>query len=56
MNKMRVQLLLMTGSMIKVNKDPNRKGENMCTYQDANGKPPCCTHDCDGCVWHKEDN
>lgn len=26
----------------------------MCTYQDANGKPPCCTHDCDGCVWHEE--
>lgn len=27
----------------------------MCTYQRENGKAPCCTHDCDGCVWHEED-
>lgn len=25
----------------------------MCTYQKENGKTPCCTHDCDGCVWNQ---
>ena len=24
-----------------------------CTYQKENGKPPCCTHDCEGCVWYE---
>lgn len=19
------------------------------------GKPPCCTHECDGCVWNDDD-
>ena len=27
----------------------------MCTYYKWNGKVPCCTHSCDGCVWHEED-
>lgn len=27
----------------------------MCKYYTENGKPPCCTHDCNGCVWHSED-
>ena len=26
----------------------------VCTYQKENGKLPCCTHDCDGCIWHEE--
>ncbi len=25
----------------------------MCTYQNENGKAPCCTHDCDVCVWNQ---
>jgi hypothetical protein len=28
----------------------------MCTYQKENGRPPCCTHDCEGCMWHEPDN
>ena len=27
----------------------------MCNYEKENGKPPCCTHECDGCVWHEEE-
>ena len=23
-----------------------------CSYYAENGKKPCCTHDCDGCVWY----
>lgn len=27
-----------------------------CTYTNwHDGKPPCCTHDCEGCVWCDED-
>ena len=27
-----------------------------CVYASFNdGKPPCCTHDCDGCLWCDED-
>lgn len=29
--------------------------KNMCKYQQENGKSPCCTHDCDGCVWNEPD-
>ena len=25
----------------------------MCVYQKENGKVPCCTHDCEGCVWNE---
>lgn len=28
----------------------------MCTYYDSNGKAPCCTHDCDGCMWYEEED
>ena len=24
----------------------------MCRYFKENGKVPCCTHDCNGCVWN----
>lgn len=27
----------------------------MCTYQKTNGEPPWCTHDCNGCVWWRDD-
>lgn len=27
----------------------------MCTYEAENGKSPCCTHDCNGCVWHVDE-
>lgn len=27
----------------------------MCTYYDNNGKAPCCTHDCQRCIWNEED-
>lgn len=27
----------------------------MCTYYDVNGIMPCCTHDCQGCMWHEEE-
>ena len=27
----------------------------MCTYEKENGKQPCCTHECEGCVWHESD-
>ena len=27
----------------------------MCTYEKTNGKAPCCTHQCDGCMWYEED-
>ena len=27
----------------------------MCTYQKENGKEPCCTHDCEGCMWNDKD-
>lgn len=27
----------------------------MCTYQRENAKAPCCTHDCDGCMWCEKD-
>lgn len=23
-----------------------------CSYYAENGKKPCCTHDCDECVWY----
>ena len=27
-----------------------------CVYANWNdGSPPCCTHDCDGCIWYAED-
>lgn len=26
----------------------------MCTYYRENGKIPCCTYDCDGCMFHEE--
>ena len=26
----------------------------MCTYYKENGKVPCCTHQCEGCVWWEE--
>lgn len=28
----------------------------MCTYYDNNGKAPCCTHDCKGCMWYEEED
>lgn len=28
----------------------------MCTYFNNNGKAPCCTHDCEGCIWHEEED
>lgn len=28
----------------------------MCNYPVENGKVPCCTHDCEGCVWHRDDD
>ena len=29
----------------------------MCIYMKYNeGKPPCCTHECNGCLWNDEDN
>lgn len=27
----------------------------MCTYQRENGKAPCCTYDCNGCMWYEKD-
>lgn len=27
----------------------------MCTYYQVNGEAPCCTHDCDGCIFHEAD-
>lgn len=27
----------------------------MRTYYDVNGEMPCCTHDCQGRMWHKEE-
>ena len=27
----------------------------MCIYQKENGIPPCCIHECDGCMWHEEE-
>lgn len=27
-----------------------------CVYaRDHDDRPPCCTHDCDGCLWCDED-
>ena len=26
--------------------------DNRCTYYEENGKEPCCTHSCDGCMWY----
>ena len=26
----------------------------MCTYYQKYGIIPCCTHDCDGCMFHEE--
>ncbi len=26
----------------------------ICTYQMENGKAPCCTHECNGCMWYEE--
>ena len=26
----------------------------MCTYYKEYGKVPCCTHQCEGCVWFEE--
>ncbi len=23
-----------------------------CSYSTENGKEPCCTHECDGCMWY----
>jgi hypothetical protein len=31
-----------------------RMVDDMCIYEKANGKAPCCTHDCNGCVWWQE--
>lgn len=28
----------------------------MCNYPVENGKAPCCKHDCEGCVWYREDD
>ena len=28
----------------------------MCKYYEVNGVIPCCTHDCEGCIWHVADN
>lgn len=28
----------------------------MCNYPVENGKVPCCTHGCEGCVWHRDDD
>ena len=27
----------------------------MCNYPVENGRVPCCTHDCEGCVWYRYD-
>ena len=27
----------------------------MCNYFKENNKMPCCTHDCDGCIWFEDD-
>ena len=29
--------------------EPSPKG---CTYYEAKNRKPCCTHECDGCVWY----
>lgn len=26
----------------------------MCIYYKENGKIPCCTHQCEGCVWYEK--
>ena len=27
----------------------------MCNYYKENGEVPVCTHDCEECMWHEED-
>ncbi len=26
----------------------------VCAYLRENGRSPCCTHDCNGCMWYEE--
>ena len=28
----------------------------MCNHEKENGKPPVCTHDCNGCIFHEKDD
>lgn len=31
----------------------NSENSKFCRYYENNNKKPCCTHECDGCVWYE---
>lgn len=36
-----------------VNGEPH-ENHNRCMYFENNGVIPCCTHDCEKCVWYRQ--